>query len=219
MGAAVILLPAIEIVPPADPEALRQSARAEYDWIVFTSANAVKAFCEVAGDVRAGIACVGTATAEAAAVNGLRMTLMPERYTAESLLPFFPADMRGQRVLIPRSALARDVIPDALRKRGAEVTVVEAYRNVIPAETVEKSAAVFGSRPDWVLFASSSAVDNLCAIAGAETLSECRLGSIGPVTSATIRKHGLEVTVEAEPHTAAGLVEGIRRFYAIMQER
>jgi uroporphyrinogen-III synthase len=145
--------------------------------------------------------------------------ITPARYTAESLLPLFPADMKAKRVLIPRSALASDVIPEALRKRGAEVTVVEAYRNILPAETLARAPSIFATRPDWVVFASSSAVDNIHAVAGRETLARSKLASIGPVTTATIRKHGLEVAVEADPHTAAGLVEGIRRFYAIMQEQ
>jgi len=225
LGASVITLPAIAIVPPADSEPLRRAAQAidTFDWIIFTSSNAVKALArELATDprtVRGRVACVGSATAQIADAAGFKTALTPERYTAESLLPCFPTEMQGHRILIPRSALARDVIPDELRRRGAHVTVVEAYQNVTPSETLRNAPAIFESAPDWVLFASASAVDHICAVIPVAKLSNSRLASIGPATSAAIRNHGLPVAVEAAPHTAEGLVEALQRFYAMMQEQ
>jgi uroporphyrinogen-III synthase len=224
LGAHVIVLPAIEIAPPADPSALTSAVSAQYDWILLTSANAVRAFAGTMPDesrsaIAARIACIGHATKDEATRLGFRVALTPDEYTAEALLPHFPPDMHSMRVLIPRSALARDVIPDELRTRGAEVTVVEAYRNIAPPNLTERAREVFATPPDWVLFASSSAVHNLCSAVGTSTLSHSRLASIGPATSATIRQNGLPVAVEASLHTAAGLVEAIQKRYAIIQRQ
>lgn len=219
LGAEVKILPAIEIASPRDLAALREAAAAVQDqqWIVFTSANAVRALAREltvsANQIGAAIVCVGSATAHAAAALGFPPAIIPEEYVAESLLPCFPADMRGQQVLIPRSALARDVIPDELRERGANVTVVEAYRNVTPEATLRDAPTVFASPPDWVLFASSSAVDHICQAVPNEVLSRSRLGSIGPVTSAALASRGLNVAMEAGTHTVAGLVQSLVSFY------
>ena len=213
LGFEVILLPMIAIAPPADPEPLREAAAHcdRYDWIIFTSANAVSAFA--ARDSKARIATVGAATRKAAEERGFAVTLTPKEYVAESLLAAFSAyDLTGRRILLPTAAVTRDIIPDALRKRGAHVDVVEAYRNVIPPEAADHADAVFREPyPDWVTFASSSAVDNLVQLIGRDRISPVKIASIGPITSRTIRKHGLAVTAEAEVHTIEGLVRAISR--------
>jgi uroporphyrinogen-III synthase len=120
--------------------------------------------------------------------------------------------LRGQRILIPSAAISRDVIAPALRKRGAKVDVVEVYRNVIPANAEDKARAAFQDPPHWVTFSSSSAVDNLVALIGPDPISRSKIATIGPITSATVRKHGLNVSVEADPHTSQGLVNAILSF-------
>lgn len=217
LGAEVILIPVIGIAAPADPGPLREAAaRAnEYDWIIFSSANAITAFLaelpHSPAECKAHVATVGAATRDAAEGFGFAVALTPERYVAESLVEAFAGqDINGRRILIPSAAVTRDVIPGELRKRGARVDVVEAYRNVVPPEAADRSADVFREPyPDWIAFASSSAVDNLVRLIGSEALRQVKIATIGPVTSDTVRKHGLEVAAEAAVHTVEGLVNAI----------
>ncbi len=219
LGANVILLPMAAIKPPADPEPLRCAARHanSYDWIIFTSANAVDAFrAELPGlpnEISARVATIGAATREAAEQKGFTVNLVPASYVAEALVNAFCAvNISGKRMLIPSAAVTRDLIPGELRKLGAQVDVIEAYRNEMPAQAGVQAADVFSPPcPDWVLFASSSAVDNLVTMIGADALRSTKIGTIGPVTSATVRKHGLTAQAEAVPHTIEGLVEAVRR--------
>jgi uroporphyrinogen III methyltransferase/synthase len=138
--------------------------------------------------------------------------VVPEKYVAEALVEAFRAHpLDGKRILIPSAAVTRDVVANALRERGAEVDVVTAYQNVIPYEAPAQARAVFQEPlPDWVTFASSSAVEHLAALVEAEVLREVKVASIGPVTSATVEKYGLRVTAEALDHTIAGMVEAMR---------
>ncbi len=216
-GAEVLLLPAIAIAPPTDRCALEQAAADadQFDWIVFTSANAIGAFVaslgHAPGGLRARVATVGSATRAAAASAGFTVSLTPEKYFAEALVESFGQEnLAGQRVLIPSAAVTRDVVAPALRARGAIVDVVEAYRNVIPDGAAARAWGIFREPfPDWVTFASSSAVDNLVRLAGAHKLVRVKIASIGPVTSAAVRAHGLEVAAEAVPQNLEGLVESI----------
>jgi uroporphyrinogen III methyltransferase/synthase len=217
LGAEVVLVPVIGIAPPADPGPLRQAAaRAdEYDWIIFTSANAIAAFAaelpHAPAECKARAATVGAATRDAAGGLGFAVTLTPQRYVAESLVEAFAEqDLNGRRILIPSAAVTRDVVPGELRKRGARVDVVEAYRNVVPADASDRAATVFREPyPDWVIFASSSSVDNLVRLIGPEPLRQVKIATIGPVTSETVRKHGLMVAAQAAVHTVEGMVEAI----------
>ncbi len=217
LGAEVILLPVIGIAPPLNIEPLRRAAAHcnEYDWIIFTSANGLAAFvAELPRSpkaCKARIATIGAATREAAEERGFQVSLTPEKYVAESLIEAFSGeDLKNRRILIPSAAVTRDVVPRELRKRGADVDVVEAYRNVIPPETAAKAAAIFREPyPDWVLFASSSAVDNLVNLIGVDRLRHTRIATIGPITSETVRKHGLSLATEAEAHTIESLVEAL----------
>lgn len=218
LGAEVILVPVIGIAPPADPGPLREAAaRAdEYDWIIFTSANAIRVFAaeltQSAAECKARVATVGAATRDAAGQHGFAVALTPEHYVAEALVEAFAGeDLNGRRILIPSAAVTRDVAAAELRKRGARVDVVEAYRNVVPAEAAERAGSVFREPyPQWVTFASSSAVDNLVRLIGPEPLRPVKIATIGPVTSDTVRKHGLRETAQASVHTVEGIVEAIR---------
>lgn len=208
LGADVIHYPVIEIVPPVDAARLDEAAGAiaRYDWVIFTSANGVRAFFDRVPDLRplrARLCAIGPATAAELAKLKLMADVTPREYVAEGLVAALPADLSGARVLLPRAAVARDVVPDELRKRGAVVDVVTAYRTVVPQHS--RPAPI---EADWVTFTSSSTVKNYLAMAGRPP---GRAASIGPITSATLRQHGIEPAVEASRYTTDGLVEGILR--------
>ncbi len=217
LGAETILLPVIAIQPPADAAPLRRATTQanNYDWIIFTSANAVRAFAaelpHPARMCKAAVATVGSATRKAAEEQGFTVRITPEKYIAESLVEAFQTEeLNRRRILIPTAAATRDVVATELRKQGAHVTVVEAYRNVLPPEARDGAAAVFQEPyPDWVTFASSSAADNLVSLVGADALQGVKIASIGPITSDSVRKHGLEVAAEATVHNIEGLVRAL----------
>lgn len=221
LGAEAIELPAIEIQPPEDWMELDAAiARLhEYDWIVFTSANGVRFFLERldaspldARAIQAAICAIGPATRKALEAAHLKPDLVPSEYVAESIVSALSAaDLTDRQILLPRAAGARDFLPEQLRQRGALVDVVEAYRTIPPADLPEAARKVFGAgaRPDWVTFTSSSTVRHLVEAIGVEALRGVRVASIGPITSATVRRYGLEVAAEARVYTAEGLVEAI----------
>lgn len=230
-GAAVLVIPVIEIGAPLDygplDQALREAAR--YQWVIFTSVNAVERVAARARELalnpfrklfaRAEICAIGPSTRAALEALGCPVALMPGEYIGEGVaVAFAGLPLKGERVLLPRAAVARDVIPEALRAQGAVVDVVEAYRNV-PAE---KSAAeianlIEGGEPvDWATFASGSAVSHFLALGGRPLLGNCRVASIGPATSRIAAKHGIRVDAEASEHTASGLVDAIIRFHQSM---
>lgn len=220
LGADVILLPVIGIVPPLDRGPLETAAKRldEYDWIVFTSANAVAALAaQFTGErvrPRARIAVIGAATREAVEEIGWAVDLLPPEFVAESLVEAIATEpLAGKRVLMPCAAVTRDVIPRALSVLGADVHVVEAYRNAPPEGVAERARQVFSTRPppDWVTFTSSSAVENLVKFVGGDALKNVRIATIGPITSQSVSKHGLRVAAEPAEHTVAGLVAAMVR--------
>ena len=219
LGAEAIEIPAIEVLPPEDFHALDEALRnlRRYDWLIVTSANAVRAIEARRAELKVAakeldhlkVAAVGASTARAVEKTGLRVSVIPEEYVAESLAEAL-VHTNGH-YLIARAAAARDVIPNALRVRGAEVDVVDAYRTVVPRSSVKRIAEIFaGERPDAATFTSSSSVTNffhLLREAGFERQPEgLRAVSIGPVTSATLRGFEWEPAAEADPHDVAGLV-------------
>ena len=217
LGAEAIEFPTISIRPAADfaPLDAAIARLGEYDWLIFTSANGVRFFAErlkaPPKDLRAKVCAIGPATRRAVEELGLTVDIVPREYVAESLVEAFAGeDLSGKRVLLPRAAVARDVAPEALRARGAVVDVVEAYRTVIPEDAAERAREIFGVRkPDWITFTSSSTVNNFVAAAGRKALAGVRVASIGPVTSRTLREHGVAVDVEAPVYTTDGLIEAI----------
>jgi uroporphyrinogen-III synthase len=161
------------------------------------------------------VAVVGTATQSAAEAAGFIVSLAPKTFDAESLaVEFATMDLAGKRILMPAAAMARDALPVELRKRGADVQVVEAYRNTLPAAANSRAEQVFGEPlPDWVLFASPSAVEHLANLVELNKLRRILTGSIGPVTSQAIREIGFDVTVEAAERTGRGLVSALLTHY------
>ena len=235
LGAEALLLPVIEIRPPADPAPLDRAIAqlSTYDWLIFTSVNGVHQFVERLDrsstdlrSLRARICAIGPATQAAIEALHLKVDRMPFEYVAESLLESFASDdLQGQRILLPRAAVARDLVPVELSRRGATVDVVEAYRTLAPEDTAVRAREILTHHPHWITFTSSSTVNNFIAATGPEALHGIRIASIGPVTSATLREHGLRVDAEADPHTIPGLVEAIAQaaekwgHYAPLTER
>jgi len=162
--------------------------------------------------LRARICAIGPATRAAIESLHLKVDLMGKEYVAEGLVDALAAhDLAGKRVLLPRAAVARDLVPAELGRRGARVDVVEAYHTVVPEDAAERVHEIFGAsrRPDCITFTSSSTVQNFVVAAGAGLLTDLRVVTIGPVTSATARGLGVRVHAEAQPYTVDGLVGAI----------
>jgi uroporphyrinogen III methyltransferase/synthase len=216
LGATVLEAPTIEIGDPADGGAALRSAVADlgsYDWLVLTSPNGVhRTFAHVPdarvlGSVR--VAAIGPGTAEALAAYRVVADLVPDAFVAEGLLEAFPAPPAGGgRVLLARAAVARDVLPEGLRDAGWHVEVVAAYATRPVADAAELADQVAAA--DAVTFTSSSTVTNFCDAFGVER-APATVVSIGPITTATARRAGLEVAAQADPHTIDGLVDAVLR--------
>jgi uroporphyrinogen III methyltransferase/synthase len=211
LGAEVVHLPTIRIADPADGGAALAAAATrarDYDWVAFTSANAVERFFAHLNDARAladvRVAAVGQATALALAGRGVVADLVPPRAVASALAEAFPAGTG--RVLLPQAALADDVLSSGLAAKGWSVDVVEAYRTLPVTPLPEVAAAA--AKADAVAFTSSSTVENYVDAVGAGGVPPV-VACIGPVTAATARRRGLEVTVVADEHSVDGLVAAL----------
>jgi uroporphyrinogen III methyltransferase / synthase len=218
LGADVVELPAIRIEPRIGSEEVKRVAGGvgAYDLICLTSPNGVHLLfeaLEAAGlDARglAGVtvAAIGPGTARALAEHGVLADVVPERFVAEGLVEALEdEEVAGARVLVARATEARDVLPDALRERGAEVDVVALYETV--REPPEEAEIERAQEADYVTFTSSSTVTNLVEALGDRFPKSARVISIGPVTSETARAAGLEVAVEAERHDIDGLLDAL----------
>jgi uroporphyrinogen III methyltransferase / synthase len=220
LGAEVIEAPAIRIEPqPVSGDLAAAIERIDaYSVVCLTSPNGAALLLEALNargrDARAlagtTVAAIGPGTAAELERRGVRADVVPERSTAEGLVAALAGTpVEERRVLVARAARARDVLPDALRDRGAEVDVVPLYETVAERLAAEQRDAVAGA--DYVTFTSSSTVRFLLeAIGGAAALADgARVVSIGPITTATAREHGLRVDVEATRHDIDGLVEAL----------
>ncbi|MFL6261908.1 MAG: uroporphyrinogen-III synthase [Thermoanaerobaculia bacterium] len=204
-GAQVELLPLLEVVPPADPRPLERAAAeaGSYDWIVFTSANAVEAFLPLTGPLRSSlrIAAVGPATAAALRAFGSEPHLTARKAEAEGLAADLAPQIAGRRVLLPQAADARPLLLQELKGAGAEAVAVVAYDKRLPPEAPARAAELFSTTPiGWVTFTSPRIVRHFVELLGADwerRRGELRAVSIGPVTSAELRRYGVEPAAEA----------------------
>ncbi len=231
-GGDPVVVPTIEIHPPADPgplaAALASLRTGAYAWVAFTSANGVDhtfAALEALGaDARAfgrsRVAAIGPATARTLGRHGLRPDAVASEYRGEALAETMLAAIGPApvRVLLARAARARDVLPETLRAAGHGVEIVAAYQTLPPPEEVIEGLRrdLAGRRLDVVTFTSSSTVDNLCDLLGPrapELLAGVRVASIGPVTTASAEARGLRVDVTAGEYTVPGLVEALVESY------
>ncbi len=223
LGAIPVEVPVLEIVPPESyaplDEALRHLDR--FDWLILTSTNTlreVSARCSLyavnpAGAKDLNVAAVGRATADAARKFGFRVAVVPDAQMSEGLVAALGERVRGKRVLLPRAAVARDFIPDALRECGALVDVVEAYRNVLPEIAPEQLRRAMVDGIDAATFTSSSSVTHLAVAARragiAWPLAAVPAVSIGPITSGTLRDLGWKAAAEANPSDVPGLIAAV----------
>ncbi len=221
LGAEVSEMPAIRI-EALDPAPLYGALDTigRYGWLMFTSQNAVelvwRAMRERGLDARslahARVAVIGRATADALLAHGVAADVVPERFVAESLVDALRSrqDITGTRVLLPRAADARDVLPGALRGMGAQVDEIPIYRTVLDGDGAEFVASRLREGAiDLVTLTSSSTVRFFVDAVGREAAHMAPVASIGPVTSATAKTLGLHVAVEAEESTIAGLVAAV----------
>jgi uroporphyrinogen III methyltransferase/synthase len=208
LGATVVEAPAIRI-EPLDPELPDPRG---YDLVCVTSPNGAELLLDRMRDARelAGVtvAAIGPGTARALRGRGIEPDVVPERAVAEGLVEAL-AQVPVERALIARAAEGRDVLPDALRARGAHVDVVALYETV--AEPLDEDTRAAAASADYLLFTSASSVRFFAQAAGDGALSGPRLASIGPATSAELRSHGAEPHLEADPHTPDGLVDALLR--------
>jgi uroporphyrinogen-III synthase len=231
LGAQVLEIPFIEIRNPRSFKPLDHALKnlLTYDWLILTSVNGVEAMWERLSKLRLTkksllhlhIAAIGPATKKAIEKRGLKVNLVPEEYVAESVVKSLRKQVKGNRILLVRAKVARDVIPRELRKAGAEVDVVEAYETVVPRSSRTRLRAALknsNKRPDVITFTSSSTVKNFVALLGPSVRTRPRknarlegitLASIGPVTSGTLRELKLGVDIEARHYTIPGLVQAI----------
>jgi uroporphyrinogen III methyltransferase/synthase len=226
LGAHIIELPTIRIEPPSN---LREFAELVqdahgYDWIVFTSANGVEAFFDIFfklyDDAReiggAHIAAIGPATAQRVKDFHLHVDLQPDDFVAEAVVREFKkqGSIENLRILLVRAEKARDTLPKELSALGAIIDEALAYRTV--PETRDTSGArrqLAEDGADLITFTSSSTVENFLAL-GLPWPQGMRIASIGPITSKTLRDHGLDVDVEARRHDIDGLVQAVGELFA-----
>ncbi len=208
-GFEAVVVPVIAIEDPADGGAALSSAASQlhdYDWVVLTSVNGARRLLSAAPPPWSPrVAAIGPGTAAALERSGLSIALLPERFVAESLLESFPPG--PGRLLLARAAVARDVLPDGLRRSGWTVDVVEAYRTVAPTVTAAQREEI--RRCDAITFTSPSTVQNFVALFGRDLVPGCVV-SIGPITSAECAGLNIAVTAEASPHTMAGVVDALK---------
>jgi uroporphyrinogen III methyltransferase / synthase len=223
-GAIPVPVPLLEFSPARDGGvALREAlARAlEYDWVLLTSETSVR-FCgtelvqQLGSAATPRVACIGPATARAARAAGLHVVLTTSGREGARLLADALGDVRGCRVLIPRSELAADTLPAALVARGARVDCVETYRNQLPANAAADLARALADGLDAVLLTSGSSIDRLEALLGAPALrtlaARAALICIGETTAGELRKRGIEPAGVALEPTPAGLVAALERY-------
>jgi uroporphyrinogen III methyltransferase/synthase len=229
-GAEPVEMPTIQIAPASSLEALDR-AIAEirtYDWLIFTSVNGVMAFFarfdaqgRPIADLKGLKVCaIGPVTANELQARGLEVDVMPSEYRAEAVvesLSTFP--IAGSRILVPRAAVARDVLPRALEARGAHVDVVEVYRTTLPAIglAVEMRRLLEQGTVAVVTFTSPSTVINFVSLVGEMNLSsllrEIVVACIGPVTAETARSYALTPTIVPHEYTIPALTRAIVDYY------
>lgn len=229
LGAEPIEAPMIRVMPPDDYGPLDKAVAeaGSYDWVVFTSANAVDYFMRrVAagdGDIRnlkgVKLVAIGPATADRLARHGLKVDLEPAESRAEAIVQSLRevGEISGKRFLLPRADIAREVLPDELRKNGADVTEVTAYRTVLAEIEREGDPDIYRmlleKRIDVVTFTSASTVKNFVQIFGAEQaadlLNATAVASIGPVTAEAAEQYGIKTAILPKQYTIPALVDAI----------
>ncbi|MBI2083422.1 MAG: uroporphyrinogen-III C-methyltransferase [Deltaproteobacteria bacterium] len=233
-GASVSEIPTIEIKPPASWRGIDHALASlkKYHWIIFTSVNGVSHFFErlqkKGRDLRdlkgIQIAAIGPATAEAIREKGIRVDSIAEEYRAEGLVRILAAKrIRGKRILIPRAKEAREILVEELKRVGAKVDVVEAYRTIRPKGGADRlQELIQKGEIDLMTFASSSTVENFMKMVGVgatgrsplhDLVCKIPVASIGPITTKTAKSHGLNVILQPKKYTIPALVQAVLEYF------
>ncbi len=228
LGAEVIEFPTIEILPPLRWEGLDQAIQRldVYDWLIFTSVNGVRFFSERLKEKKRKfrlpsslrVCAIGPATARELKKRGVRIDYMPKEFIAEAILEGFKGmPIKGKKILLARAKKARDILPKGLRQMGAEVDVVEAYRTVKPKGGTKRLRHLLEEKIDLIAFTSSSTVEHFVDLLRGVELKEALKGvviaCIGPITSKSVQKYGLEVNIQPKEYTIPGLTQAIAHYY------
>jgi uroporphyrinogen-III synthase len=225
-GAETILIPTIELAPPGSFEGLDNALTSlqSFDWVIFTSANAVHAFgnrgreLDIAA-IPKKIAVIGPATARAVREIGLTPELIPPQFVAESLADALRPFAAGTSMLLVRAEQARDTLPEMLAAAGTQLTIAHAYRSVVPSDSIaalERILAAAERYPDAITFTSSSTATNLFALletAGLKLPDQIVRASIGPITSRTLQELGYTATIEATEPSVAALCQALMEHF------
>jgi uroporphyrinogen III methyltransferase/synthase len=227
-GAKAVAIPTIDIVAPESWEQADEAVErlGEYGWVIFTSVNGVNFFLNRLKDITGGVGslkghplcAVGPKTRDALSREGLTVDVVPAKHVAEGIIDALGGEeLAGQKVLLPRAAEGRDVLPEALRARGAEVDVVTVYRNIRPALSVEEFRDVLsGGRAAAITFTSASTVRNFAALfpegEAGRLLEGVAVACIGPVTAGAARDLGVIPAVMPEEYTIPALAEALEEF-------
>jgi uroporphyrinogen III methyltransferase/synthase len=228
-GAEPIEFPTIEVAPPKSFRALDQAIQklSQYHWLIFTSVNGVQFFIErlraVGKDIRAldglKICAIGPRTAEEIRRFGIDVDLVPEEYQAEGVIAGMGRrGLKGKRILLPRAAVAREILPVELRRLGARVDVVTAYRTVKPTRSVAPLKKLLQAGEISVItFTSSSTVRNFAEMFGKRGLSkllgDVKIACIGPITAETAKELGIKTDIMPEDSTIPAFVEAIGQHF------
>lgn len=227
-GAEVLPFPTIQIAPPRSWEAADRAIGdiARYDWLLFTSANGVAMFFErlmsLGGDIRdlkgLRIGAIGPKTSARLQALGLRVDVFPDEYRAEALVDAL-GKVKGCRVLLARAEIARDILPKTLKARGAAVTVATVYRTLKPRSLPGGvKQRLLAGEIDVVTFTSSSTVDGFLRHFSAREkrriFEHTKAAVIGPITSATLREHGIRPVIQAKRYTTEALAKAIVKYFS-----
>ncbi|NWF94247.1 MAG: uroporphyrinogen-III synthase [Syntrophaceae bacterium] len=229
LGAEVIEYPTIEILPPRSWRGLDSALDRlnSYDWIIFTSVNGVDLFFQRLKErgkdhsfSTQKVMAIGPGTAKRLKEKGIRVASIPKEFVAEGILRSFETKkIQGKRILLARAKVARDVLPEGLRKMGAVVDVVEVYRTVKPKRGARRLKEILLSRGvDVITFTSSSTVNHFVELLRGEDLKnllkDVVIACIGPVTSKTAKAWGLRVGIQPGQYTIPALTQAIVHYFA-----
>jgi len=226
LGVEPVTVPTIEIVAPPSFEELDQAiAELDHiDYLILTSANSVTAFFDRLTALGHGAnalaklqtVAVGPKSAEAITARGVKADLVPEDYRAEGVVALLKEHVSGKRLLYPKAALARDLIPAELTAVGAEVIAPVAYASAAPADAAQKLRMALVDGLDLLTFTASSTIQNFVDLLSDENLTLAKqipVASIGPLTSATAEKLGFTVVIEPDNSTLDDMVEAIKQYF------
>jgi uroporphyrinogen-III synthase len=228
VGGIPILFPTIRLTHPGDCGPLdREIGRlSSFDWILFSSANSARFFCERAALLGVGswpgtlrVASVGPGTTKELAARSVPVHTTAAKHTAEGLFEeLLPLGIRGRRFLLPRAEEGREILPTAIAREGGEAVSVVAYRNGLAEKDEAVAGEIVSRPPDVCTFASPSAFRNLFLLLGdgaaRSVLSRTRIAVIGEVTARAVERRDFRVDIVPEMYTLKGMVDAVQAFFA-----